>query len=127
MGMISLSYIPSYVYVHPGYREKLADLQGTLKVPCNFITEFQGRTDPAINIDMHIFSACMQYGHKRIQFSRAIYKRLAHVHSLCKCYKISPFTCTVCTSCIIHSHVPCIHIYLLWGLYLVAVCSLVFK
>ena len=39
----SLSYIPSYVHVRPGYREKSADLQGTLKVhkisrsysPCN--------------------------------------------------------------------------------------------
>ena len=29
---LSFSYIPSYVHVRPGYREKLPDLQGTLKV-----------------------------------------------------------------------------------------------
>ena len=31
-GQLSLSYIPLYVHIHPGYREKSADLQGTLKV-----------------------------------------------------------------------------------------------
>ena len=30
---------------------------------CNFITESQGRTDPAMKIDMHIFSACTQCVH----------------------------------------------------------------
>ena len=41
------------MHVRPGYREKAADLQGTLKL-CDFITEFQGRTDAAMNIGMHI-------------------------------------------------------------------------
>ena len=33
---LSLSYIPSYVHICPGYREKLVDLQGTLKVHVQF-------------------------------------------------------------------------------------------
>ena len=33
-----------------------------LRYTCDFITEFKGHTDPAMKIDMHIFSACMQYG-----------------------------------------------------------------
>ena len=33
---LSLSYIPSYVHIHPGYREKSADLQGTLKLHLRF-------------------------------------------------------------------------------------------
>ena len=48
--MLSPSYIPSYVHICPGYREKSPDVQGTL--------------------DMHIFSACTHYGHKHIHFSR---------------------------------------------------------
>ena len=79
--------------VHPGCREKSADLQGTLKYLCNFITEFQGSTDAAMKIDMHIFSVCTQYGHKHIHFSRVTYERLAHLHFPCKCCKISPLTC----------------------------------
>ena len=73
-----------------------------LSYTCDFITEFQGRLDPTMNIDMHIFSACTQYGHKRIHFSRVTYERLVHVHFPCKCCKISPFTCRVCTCRIIH-------------------------
>ena len=34
--LLSLSYIPSYVHVCPGYREKSADLQGTLKLHVRF-------------------------------------------------------------------------------------------
>ena len=41
-----------------------------LRYPFNFITEFQGCTDTAMKIDVHIFSAYMQYGHKCIHFSR---------------------------------------------------------
>ena len=37
-----------------------------LRYLCDFITEFQCRTDPAMKIDMHIFSTCTQYGHKYI-------------------------------------------------------------
>ena len=33
---LSLSYIPSYVHIRPGYREKSGDLQGTLKVHLQF-------------------------------------------------------------------------------------------
>ena len=33
---LSLSYTPSYVHVRPGYREKSADLQGTLKAHLRF-------------------------------------------------------------------------------------------
>ena len=90
--------------------------KGHLSYICDFITEFQGRTDPAMKIDMHIFFACTQYGHTRMHFSKVTYKRLAHVHFPCKCCKISPFTCWVCTCCIIHSLVPCIHINPLSGL-----------
>ena len=36
------------------YREKTADLQGTLKLHVRFKTENQGRIDPAMKIDMHI-------------------------------------------------------------------------
>ena len=32
--------------------------KGHLSYPCDFITEFQGRIDPTMKIDMHIFSAC---------------------------------------------------------------------
>ena len=32
--------------------------KGHLSYTCVFITEFQGRTDPAMKIDIHIFSAC---------------------------------------------------------------------
>ena len=49
-----------------------------LRYTCDFITEFiytrKGRTGPAMKIDMHIFSACMQYGHKHIHFSRVTYE-----------------------------------------------------
>ena len=75
-----------------------------------------------MTIDMHIFSARMQYGHKCIHFSSVTYGRHAHVHFPCRICKISPFTCRVCMCCIIHSHVPCFHINPLWYLYLVAVC-----
>ena len=37
---LSLSYIPSYVHVRPGYREKLADLQGTHKPHLRFYNRF---------------------------------------------------------------------------------------
>ena len=36
MVKLSLSHIPSYVYVRPGYREKSADLQGNVKVHLRF-------------------------------------------------------------------------------------------
>ena len=61
-----------------------------LRYPCNFITEYQSRTDPAMEIDMHIFSTFTQYGDKRIHLSRVTYERLAHMHSPCKCCKILP-------------------------------------
>ena len=84
-----------------------------LSYPCNFITEFQRRTDPTMKIDMHLFSACTQYGHKHIHFSRVTNERLVHVYFPCKCCKISPFTCLFCTCRIIHSRVPSIHISVL--------------
>ena len=34
--LLSLSYIPSYVHVRPGYKEKSPDLQGTLKAHLRF-------------------------------------------------------------------------------------------
>ena len=37
---LSLCYIPSYVHVRPGYREKSADLQGTLKPHLQFYNRF---------------------------------------------------------------------------------------
>ena len=37
---LSLSYIPSYVHVRPGYREKSANLQGTLKPNLRFYNRF---------------------------------------------------------------------------------------
>ena len=92
-----------------------------LRYPCNFLAAFQGHINPAMKIDMHIFSVCMQYGDKHIHFSRVTYKRIVHVHSPCKCCKISPFTCRVCTSHAIHSRVPCIIIKPPCDLYLVAV------
>ena len=69
---LSLSYIPSYVHVRPGYREKSPDLQGTLKAH-DFRTKYQGRTGPAKKIDMHIFPACTQDVYKRIHASRVTY------------------------------------------------------
>ena len=44
--------------VRPGYREKLVDCKAHLRYMCNFITEFQGHTNPAMEIYMHIFYAC---------------------------------------------------------------------
>ena len=100
----------------PGYREKSADLQGILKVfltphrtcmyvlvteknqlickghlryTCDFITEYQGHTDPTMKTGMHIFSACMHYDYKHIYVSRVTYERLVHMHSPCQCCKIS--------------------------------------
>ena len=52
-----------------------------LRYTCDFITEFKGHTVPAMKIEMHIFTACSQYGHKRIHFSRVTYQRLVHVRS----------------------------------------------
>ena len=75
-----------------------------LRYTCNFMTESQGLTDPAMKIYMHIFYACRQYGHKCSHFSRVTYKGLACVHFPCKCCKISPFTYIVCMCCKIHSH-----------------------
>ena len=37
--------------------------KGPSRHTCDFITESQGRTDPAIEIDMNIFSACTQCVH----------------------------------------------------------------
>ena len=37
--------------------------KGPSRNTCNFITESQGRTDPAMEIDMHISSACTQCVH----------------------------------------------------------------
>ena len=87
-----------------------------LRYTCDVITEFKYCKGPALKIDMHIFCACTQCGHKRIHLSRVTYERLAHVHFPCKCCKISPFTCRVCTCRIIHSHVPCIYINPLYDL-----------
>ena len=62
---------------------KSADFQGTLKAHLRvFTTESQGRTDSAMEIDMHIFSACTQDSYKRIHASRVTCERLRHVHSL---------------------------------------------
>ena len=47
------------------------------------------------------------------------------MHFPCKCCKISPFTCRVCTCCAIQLRIPCIHMKPLWFLYLVAVYSLI--
>ena len=58
-----------------------------------------------MKIDIHIFSACTQYGHKHIHFSRVTYEGLAQVHSPCKCCMISPFTSRVCT-CTLHVYKP---------------------
>ena len=52
--------IPSYVHVHPGYRENRLICKGHLSYT-NFITEYRGHTDPTMEIGMHIFSACTQY------------------------------------------------------------------
>ena len=38
--LLSLSYIPLYVHVRPGYREKSANLQGTLKPNLRFYNRF---------------------------------------------------------------------------------------
>ena len=45
---------PSYVHVHPGYKEKSPDLQGTLKLHLLVKTEYQGRRGPEMKIGMHI-------------------------------------------------------------------------
>ena len=110
---LSPSYIPSYVHVLPANR---LICKGHLSHPCDFITEFQGRKDPVVKIGMHIFSACTQYGHKHINFSRVTYERLAHVHFPCTCCKIAPFTCRVSHAVKIHSSVSFIHINPLWDL-----------
>ena len=36
MYKLSLSYIPLYVHIYPGYKEKSADLEGTLKLHMRF-------------------------------------------------------------------------------------------
>ena len=56
-----------------------------LRYTYDFITEFKGRTGPAMKTDMHISSACTQHSHKHIHFSRVTYERLTHVHFPCKC------------------------------------------
>ena len=38
--------------------------KGHLSYTGDFITKYQGRTDPTMKIDMHIFSAWTQYGYK---------------------------------------------------------------
>ena len=35
--------------------------KGHLSYTCDFLTKYQGRTDPAMKIGMHICSACTQY------------------------------------------------------------------
>ena len=51
---LSLSYIPSYVYARPGYREKSVMYKGHKSYMWDFITEYQGRTDPTVKTVMHI-------------------------------------------------------------------------
>ena len=43
---LSLSYIPLYMHVHPGYREKSADLQGTLKLYMRFYNKISRSQRP---------------------------------------------------------------------------------
>ena len=80
---LSLSYIPSYVHVHSGYRENRLIGKGHLSYTCDFIKEYQGGTDPAMKIGMHIFSASTQWSCKIIHISRVTSERVAHVHSTC--------------------------------------------
>ena len=51
---ISLYYIPSYMHVRPDHREKLADLQGTLKLHLQFYDRTSRSHRPRNEIDMHI-------------------------------------------------------------------------
>ena len=63
--------------LHPVVHARTSWLQsckGHLSYTFDFITEFQGHTDSTMKIDMHIFSACTQYGQKRIHFSRVTYE-----------------------------------------------------
>ena len=52
--ILSLSYIPSYVDVHSGYREKSADLQGKLKLHVQFCNRVSRLQRPAMKISMHL-------------------------------------------------------------------------
>ena len=56
--LLSLSYIPSYVHVRPGYREKSPDLQGTLKAHLRFENKIS-RSHRPCNENWHTHFPCV--------------------------------------------------------------------
>ena len=52
--VLSLSYIPLYMHVRPGYGENHLICKGHSSYTHNFITECRGSTDPAMKIGMYI-------------------------------------------------------------------------
>ena len=56
--ILSLSYIPSYVHIHNGYREKSADLQRTLKLHLQFYNRISRLQRLCFESGVHMF-LCM--------------------------------------------------------------------
>ena len=70
MDWLSPSYIPSYVHVRPGYREKSPNLQGTLKLHVQFYDRISRSQRPTMKIGMHIIlcvHAIWQKTHPRLK------------------------------------------------------------
>ena len=60
--LLSLSYIPSYMHVHPGYSKKSANLQGTHKVHLRFYNKMSRSYSPC-NENLHAHFLCLHAGY----------------------------------------------------------------
>ena len=59
---LSLSYIPSYMHIRPVYREKSADLQGTVQVCLRFYNKISRSYSPC-NKNLHAHFLCWHAGY----------------------------------------------------------------
>ena len=83
--------------------------KGHLSYTRDFMTEFQGRTDPAMIIGMHNILCMLSVWLQVHPCLTGNFERLGHLRFPCLCCRCFLFTYIVCTCCKIHSRVPCIH------------------
>ena len=83
MFVLSLSYIPSYVHVHPGYREKSDNSQGMLKLHIQFYNVMLRLHRPH-NDNWHAHYSLRAHSMPiNTSVSREIYERFGYMRSDC--------------------------------------------
>ena len=82
--------------------------KGPSRHTCDFITESQGRTDPAMEIDMHIFCACTQCVHYDLTNDTLV----GRIHLVITCKSLLPhYQATVIFFNNICSTLTCLYTY----------------